>query len=212
MPSLPCDCCSPFFANVLLECRGVSAICESPAAYCDPPHSWPAMPDWEDGFCYNAWSYLALVDHGLVVAANFAGEDGRIVPDFPLDNRKGEWRIAHQPSMTCYLRVWVRIYTNTFAAPTWDPPIVDSETFTDEVYLWEGTGNPCLPDTTKGLSDPENQIYSTPNVVGIPGARTTICAVILKYSYLAGYEPDISDPDNLQPNGFPDPTWEATPP
>lgn len=35
---------------------------------------------------------------------------------------------------------------------------------------------------------------------------------IKKYACIPGYEPDISDEDNPQPNGFPDPSWEAAPP
>ena len=35
---------------------------------------------------------------------------------------------------------------------------------------------------------------------------------ITRYSFVEGYEPDISDPDNPQPNGFPDPNWEPSPP
>jgi hypothetical protein len=35
---------------------------------------------------------------------------------------------------------------------------------------------------------------------------------ITRYSFVEGYEPDISDPENKQPNGFPDPNWEPSPP
>jgi len=35
---------------------------------------------------------------------------------------------------------------------------------------------------------------------------------VQKFSYVPGYEPDISDPSNPQPNGYPDPTWEAAAP
>jgi len=35
---------------------------------------------------------------------------------------------------------------------------------------------------------------------------------IVKYSCVPGYVPDISDPDNPQPNGYPDPAWEPAAP
>lgn len=35
---------------------------------------------------------------------------------------------------------------------------------------------------------------------------------VARYSCVEGYAPDISDPDNPQPNGFPDPAWEPAAP
>ncbi len=114
--------------------------------------------------------------------------------------------------MTCFLRVWYRVWTNTIAAPSWTPPIADSESYVDDVCEWEGVGNPCLPDPAVSVYDIANRIIPIVTVVAVPGPRTVVSVEILKFSYLDAYEPDISDPLNPQPSGFPDPLWEPLPP
>ncbi len=127
---------------------------------------------------------------------------------FPGDaNAKWRWRLKHSPTPTCYLKVWLQEYSwPNHIAFLFDPPT----TITDlSPYIWEGTGNPCLPDTTKRFDAVENLIYDHEEGTELygPAQDKYMTVGILKYSYLEGYEPDISDPDNPQPNGFPDPTW-----
>jgi len=208
-----CNCCGPAFeAAVLLECRSVGATCDFPSTFCYPAYTFDPLPDWEDGNCFNVVTFFGTSHAGAVIASNFAGEDGAITPGAPFANRHGEWRISHEPSMTCFLRVWFRVWANTIAAPSWTPPIADAERYVDDVYEWDGTGNPCIADPSVSVYDIANRIIPTAEVIAVPGPRTVISVEILKFSYLEDYEPDISDPLNPQPSGFPDPTWEPLPP
>lgn len=210
--NLGCTCCNHFAAEVSLECRSVAAVCEPLGGWCSPPFTYPDLPEWSAGDCLDVGVYFISSHGGIIPASNFAGPTGIIVGGFIFDQRKGEWRISHQPSMTCYLKVWIRRWENTFAAPGWDPPVEESETYTDSTYVWEGTGNPCLTDPSKSVLADENRIFSEITEEPVPGRRTFVSIELLKFSYLEGYEPDISDPLNPQPNGFPDPAWEPAPP
>jgi hypothetical protein len=44
------------------------------------------------------------------------------------------------------------------------------------------------------------------------GSTVTQRLTVAKFSYLPDYEPDILDPLNPQPSGFPDPAWEPAAP
>ena len=119
--------------------------------------------------------------------------------------RKSKYRMRHLPTGTCYLKVWVStIFTPLNGTP--EAPVITS-------YTWTGSGNPCL----KVPNDPVNATSQIINgeeatEVPVPATDGTNVATILKWSCVEGYEPDVSDPDNKQNNGFPNPTWEAAPP
>ncbi len=125
------------------------------------------------------------------------------------DDRKLKYRIRHLPTGTCYLKIWIRRETRIYADASASPPIVGSTTISDtETYEWIATGNPCFPDPAKGRRDLRFQsIFSDPVEVLPPASNGIIFVSILKWSCVAGYNPDRSDPDNNQPNGYPDLTW-----
>ncbi len=119
--------------------------------------------------------------------------------------RKFKWRLKHQPSGTCYIKVWLQKRFHPEGATD------DSgDTITPlPHYEWNGTGNPCLADPTKSFDDDANKITSDPNEEDVPSTDGTTTIEILKYSCVKGYEPNVTDPENPQPNGFPDPTWTS---
>jgi hypothetical protein len=130
-----------------------------------------------------------------------------------VEKRKINYRLKFIPPGTCYLKVWLRKTTTIAAEPYAEPPVEASTTHDDsETYEWLGTGNPCLTDATKSYSDNANRIESPPTEIPVPTIECEVSVSILKYSCVKDYEPDITDPDNEQPNGFPDPAWEAAPP
>lgn len=94
--------------------------------------------------------------------------------------------VTHYPTPTCYLKVWFK---------------------GGNTYEWMGSGYPCFADPSKSSNAQENVI------IGEATGENDCYLEILKWSFLPEYEPDITDPNNPQPNGFPDPTWvAATPP
>lgn len=131
----------------------------------------------------------------------------------PVNPHRRLYHVGHQATGTCYLKVWIRKTINTGGQITHD----DSQT-----YEWNGTGNPCLPDPNKSVEDEANRIegepfevemqYNTTDGQGQSVVAYVEAVEILKYSCVPGYEPDISDEENPQPNGFPDPLWEAAAP
>ena len=68
----------------------------------------------------------------------------------------------HQPTITCYLKIWFRkkIITRYIISKT--QPIYGPEQITYEdipyTYEWEGTGNPCFEDETKTYNHPDNLV------------------------------------------------------
>lgn len=125
--------------------------------------------------------------------------------------RKIKWRVRHLPTGSCYLKVWIR---KTFTPAATDPPTVPppAPTVTEETYEWTGTGNPCLTAPTDPADADSQKITGTENEVGVPDQPGTTTVEILKYSCLPGYTPDVSDPENPQPSGYPNPAWEAAAP
>ena len=92
-----------------------------------------------------------------------------------------------------------------------------------EPYVWEGSGSPCLPEPLANplihphnpyanTPDGNNVVVSGPTEIPIPTEPSSIFVEAAKWSFLPDYEPDISDPANPQPNGYPDPTWEPAAP
>lgn len=110
--------------------------------------------------------------------------------------KKFKWRIKHAPSESCYLKVWI----STVFTPDGGPP--DAPVISE--YLWEGT-TPCAE-----FGDPD--VEGAETEIDPPEENGSIDVTILKWSCLESYEPDISDPENPQPNGFPDPDWEPEAP
>lgn len=72
----------------------------------------------------------------------------------------------------------------------------------DEVGSYVYTGDPA-PGVTGNVSIVLD---------GAVGAWWKSVAAISRWSCVPGYEPDISDPENPQANGFPDPEWEPAAP
>lgn len=134
----------------------------------------------------------------------------------PLDRiikRKTKWRIKHYPTGTCYLKVWFRKTTTIYGDPSATPPGADVVTHDDTTtYEWTGTGNPCITNPDAGVYGWSNAIFGSEHINTPPDVPGSIAISILKFSYLPGYEPDVTDPENHQPNGYPDPTWEVAAP
>lgn len=135
---------------------------------------------------------------------------GSKLPEF----RQLEIRVLHEPIPTCYLKVWFRLTKITEDGLPYTVEIDDAIT---EPYEWTGTGNPCFDVPELPVTASENLVKGTAVAVMAPemgplGERVTATLSILKWSYLPGYEPDISDDENPQPNGFPDPEWEPAAP
>lgn len=120
------------------------------------------------------------------------------------DETKIKWRMKHLPPITCYLKVWLE--------KTFTPAGMPAETPVEVTYEWIGTGNPCLNDPALPVNDPNNYIFGDATEILPPATNGLTVIEILKFSCVQGYEPDISDTENPQPNGFPDPLWEAAPP
>lgn len=110
-----------------------------------------------------------------------------------------KWRLVHPPSGTCYLKVWIR---RKFQPEGGGTPTYTSLT----PYIWTGTGNPCLSDPMDSYNSDANQITGTETQELEPTTDGVITIEIMKYSCVEDYEPDISDEENPEPNGFPDPS------
>lgn len=110
------------------------------------------------------------------------------------------YKIKHGPTASCFLKVWLRKKIT--------PAGGGSITYEDlDPYVWTGTGTPCLLNPEAPIDDLSNVIESEIFILPIPDDDVKEEIEIVKWSYLPAYEPDISDPGNPQPNGFPDPEW-----
>lgn len=95
-----------------------------------------------------------------------------------------EVRIAHPPTATGYLKVWLVARTRTFdqQTDTYGPP-------TDaafEVYEWNG----APADMTIGMNEPGNRVEGETYVVPRPAEQTKVTIEVFKFSFLPEYEPD----------------------
>lgn len=174
------------------ETTGSQVDFSEPVDTCEP--EYPAWPEWSEATSSGQASRVKSGTCGLTLTLE-----------------KTKWRLKHAPSGTCYLKVWLR---KTFTPAATDPPTdpLPDPTVTETTYEWTGTGNPCLADPTKAIDHADNAITGSETEVGAPEEEGVTTIEILKYSCVEGYEPDISDEENPQPNGFPDPTWEAAAP
>lgn len=106
--------------------------------------------------------------------------------------RRVKWRIRHDPTGTCYYKVWPR--------KVFQPEGGGSPTLTDLTpYVWNGTGNPCLPDPTAGVTDEANYIRGTATELMEPSTDGEITIEVVKWSCVPGYEPV----EGVDPNGYP---------
>lgn len=105
--------------------------------------------------------------------------------------KRSKWRLAHHPTGTCYLKVWLqRRYT----------PSEGDEVITPlSPYTWEGSGNPCFAEPDKSAYDEENIIHGSPAEESEPEENGTTTIEIFKWSCL----PDYTPPDDGSANGFP---------
>lgn len=121
-----------------------------------------------------------------------------------ITHRKLKYRVRHLPTGTCYLKVWIsKVFTPSGGSP--GAPTITT-------YEWSGTDNPCLTVRIDPVNADSQKINGGETDVPVPSSPGVTTVSILKYSCVPGYEPDISEEGNPQPNGFPDPTWEASPP
>jgi hypothetical protein len=111
------------------------------------------------------------------------------------------WAITFFPQATGYIKVWLDEVTNVYGG---------SPTITALApQVWNGS----IAHPEKGVYDELNRVYLSPHIIeSTRPARGERNVVISKWSFLPNYEPDISDPENPQPNGFPDPSWEPAAP
>jgi len=134
--------------------------------------------------------------------------------------RKSKYRIRHHPTGTCYLKVWVStIFTPLVDNINSEGDVIGKkngtpgEPIVTALPVWKGSGNPCLKVPNDPVTADSQEIKGEEATeLPVPATDGTNVVTILKWSCVEGYEPDVSDPDNKQDNGFPDPTWEASPP
>lgn len=198
MSNSACYCCypAPPYVVPLLQRRAVERSC----GYDPPTTTSCTLPPWPS---YAPWGS----DSGGTTKNEVYNGDGFGYGSY---QRKCQWRITHQPTPTCYLKVWLRKLITT-RADGYATPVYTHEDLPS--YVWEGVENPCFIDPTKNYLDSANTIIGPTNEVMPPSTNwTSESVVVLKYSYFPDYEPDITDEDNPQPNGFPDPEWEVAAP
>jgi len=159
---------------------------------------FPAWPEWERDRTEESPELEAGQGYNPTASRSDAA------CGFTRYDEKIQWRLVHLPTGTCYMKAWVYV---TFVP---EGGLPEAPTITE--YEWNGTGNPCLPVPNGVSADDDDQLTIVAGAeVGVPALAGTTY-VTLKYSCVDGYEPDITDPDNMQPNGYPDPAWEAAAP
>lgn len=106
--------------------------------------------------------------------------------------RRFKWRLKHQPSGNCYLKVWLReVFT---------PEGGGAPTYTDLApYEWSATGAPCVNDPAKASFDLDNLIYGVESEIQEPAEDGTVTVEIVKYSCVPGYNPAEGEPDGYPP-------------
>lgn len=95
-----------------------------------------------------------------------------------------EVRIAHPPTATGYLKLWLvkRVRQYDQGTDTYSPPV--DEPFQE--YEWNGSPN----DLNSGVNEESNRINGPIYVLDRPSEQTKITIEILKFSLLPNYEPD----------------------
>jgi hypothetical protein len=120
---------------------------------------------------------------------------------------EAEYRISHRALPSCYLRVWIALMTYEWGPDLEFGALLENS---NEIYTWEPTSNPCLPDPEKSISDDAQIIKSPVYSLAIPAeTNTATFAFIRKYSFLPDYEPD--DPIIVNPFSFSRPVPDCKP-
>jgi hypothetical protein len=178
-----------------------------PEPTCDfpefPPYTGTITPD------NNAWWNGKSRGRGGQVEAYYRID----INNYP-ERRKAKYRIVHQEPSSCYLRVWFRKTTTTTVADEENEgEEIETVTIDDDLppYVWNGGSGGCETDDTL-VTGEEIDLEVPEPVEGADPADVKAVVTVLKYSFLSDYEPDVSDPTNPQPNGWPDPSWQASPP
>jgi len=126
-----------------------------------------------------------------------------------------QYKVLCIPPVTCYLKVWLRFQLKSY------PYDYVGDTI---VHEFEFTGNPCYADATRfellqefeggptyRVPYFESEFFTPPDAEFYEGSfRGNEELQILKYSYIRGYEPSLSDPS--KPSGFPNPYWGGSAP
>lgn len=109
--------------------------------------------------------------------------------------RRIKWRVAHPPTGTCYLKVWLQ--------KRFTPEDEEAEEVITPLtaYEWNGTGNPCLTDPAEIFTDEANRIEGSATTEDEPATNGETTIEIVKWSCVEGYEP----PDDGSANGYPVP-------
>lgn len=168
-------------------------------------------------YTFGSWGYANTIKYVL-----WKPESEEDDQSWQLNTTKLKIRIRHGATGSCYLKVWFKALFTPYddknvAGPT--ETILFGEDSQLPPYIWNGTGNPCVKDQTKSIGDGDN-LYTEPEdgtiiefAEGDAEPRNGIMYVSIdKWSCLEGYEPDNSDEENPQPNGYPDPAWESAAP
>lgn len=150
---------------------------------------------------------------------------------FSVSAHRSRYQLKTSVPSSCYLKVWIGWQ---LVSPPYPPPPHTRVTAYEHNFVGEPGERRCYKDS-------ETEIYlsqfdDTPGseypdcggeypVVFLPSATEywetgpvpepngpSEKLQIVKYSYVKGYEPDISDYSNQQRSGWPDPTWEAAAP
>lgn len=108
--------------------------------------------------------------------------------------RRTKWRVVHEPTGLCYLRVWLQ---KRFTPEGGGADVITPLT----PYEWTGTGTPCFTEPMLPPNAEENIVRSSPTEEIEPSTDGTTVIEILKWSCVPGYTP----PDDGSANGYPVP-------
>ena len=139
---------------------------------------YPRSSDWSVGY------------YGQSVGSAFRNLSVSILNH--VNYQKTRYRIKHYPTLTNYLKVWVRKVKNLYTLNdgTWELTqgnVMENLT----PYVWQDNSAPILSPT-------EEDIIISPVVEVLPNLGERGYLQIYKWSYLSSYEPGVGDP-----NGFP---------
>jgi hypothetical protein len=99
-----------------------------------------------------------------------------------------KWRQHHQPSPTCYLKVWLQ---KIEILDDGSDPTITSLT----PYVWNASGKPCVDDLESYIDGEESEAVAPPATPG------SVSVQIVAYSFVPDYDPTATTPHG--PNGFP---------
>jgi hypothetical protein len=77
------------------------------------------------------------------------------------DKKKTKFKIKHEPTISCYLKIWIRKKITKYTIRGNSNEIYDAGEVTYEdfdEYIWSGSGNPCFNNTEELADHPENII------------------------------------------------------